>query len=51
MSTVNAGYGLTGMRERLRMLNGTLEAGREGNCWVVTAQVPLSAADAGKLPK
>ena len=43
VSTVNAGYGLTGMRERLRMLNGTLEAGREGSCWVVTAQVPLSA--------
>jgi signal transduction histidine kinase len=44
VSTVNAGYGLTGMRERLRMLNGTLEAGREGSCWVVTAQVPLSTA-------
>ena len=46
VSTVNAGYGLTGMRERLRMLNGTLEAGREGSCWVVTAQVPLSTAGA-----
>lgn len=44
VSTLNAGYGLTGMRERLRMLNGTLAAGREGTCWVVTAQVPLSAA-------
>lgn len=44
VSTLNAGYGLTGMRERLRMLNGTLEAGREGTCWVVTAQVPLSTA-------
>jgi signal transduction histidine kinase len=43
VSTLNAGYGLTGMRERLRMLNGTLDAGREGACWVVTAQVPLSA--------
>ena len=43
LSTLNAGYGLTGMRERLRMLNGTLEAGREGACWVVTAQVPGSA--------
>jgi signal transduction histidine kinase len=42
LSTVNAGYGLTGMRERLRILNGTLEAGRDGTCWVVTAQVPLS---------
>jgi signal transduction histidine kinase len=44
VSTVNAGYGLTGMRERLRMLNGTLEAGREGSSWVVTAEVPLSTA-------
>jgi signal transduction histidine kinase len=43
VNTVNAGYGLTGMRERLRMLNGTLEAGPAGTCWVVTAQVPLSA--------
>ncbi len=43
LSTLNAGYGLTGMRERLRMLNGTLEAGREGSRWVVTAQVPLPA--------
>ena len=42
VSTANVGYGLTGMRERLRMLNGTLEAGREGTCWVVTAHVPLS---------
>jgi signal transduction histidine kinase len=44
VSTLNAGYGLTGMRERLRMLNGTLEAGQEGTSWVVTAQVPLSTA-------
>ncbi len=42
-STLNAGYGLTGMRERLRMRNGTLEAGQEGACWVVAAQVPLPA--------
>jgi signal transduction histidine kinase len=37
---VNGGYGLTGMAERLRMLNGTLEAGRQGGEWVVTAQLP-----------
>jgi signal transduction histidine kinase len=43
VSTANVGYGLTGMRERLRMLAGTLEAGREGDDWVMTAQVPLSA--------
>jgi signal transduction histidine kinase/rhodanese-related sulfurtransferase len=45
LSTANAGYGLTGMRERLRLLGGTLEAGREGTCWVVTAQVPLSPSN------
>jgi signal transduction histidine kinase len=33
------------MRERLRLLGGTLEAGRDGTGWVVTAQVPLSAAN------
>jgi signal transduction histidine kinase len=41
VQTANAGYGLTGMRERLRILGGTLEAGRDGGQWVVTAQLPL----------
>jgi signal transduction histidine kinase len=41
LSTANAGYGLTGMRERLRILNGTLAAGQEGSCWIVRAHVPL----------
>jgi signal transduction histidine kinase len=45
LSTVNAGYGLTGMRERLRLLGGTLEAGPDGTCWVVRAQVPLSPSN------
>jgi signal transduction histidine kinase len=40
LSTVNGGYGLTGMRERLRLLNGTLEAGRRDSQWIVTAQLP-----------
>ena len=40
MSTVNGGYGLTGMRERLRLLNGTLQAGRRDNQWIVTAELP-----------
>jgi signal transduction histidine kinase len=40
VSTVNGGYGLTGMQERLRLLNGTLEAGRRDNQWVVTAELP-----------
>jgi signal transduction histidine kinase len=42
LSTVNGGYGLTGMRERLRLLNGTLQAGRCDNRWVVTAGLPRS---------
>jgi signal transduction histidine kinase len=41
VQTANAGYGLTGMRERLQILNGTLEAGRHDREWVVTAQLPL----------
>jgi signal transduction histidine kinase len=40
VTTVNGGYGLTGMRERLRLLNGTLEAGRRDGQWVVTAELP-----------
>jgi signal transduction histidine kinase len=40
VSTVNGGYGLTGMRERLRLLNGTLEAGRRDGQWIVTAELP-----------
>jgi signal transduction histidine kinase len=42
VSTVNGGYGLTGMRERLRLLNGTLEAGRRNGQWIVTAGLPRS---------
>jgi signal transduction histidine kinase len=40
--TADPGYGLTGMQERLRMLNGTLEAGCRGAQWIVTAQLPRS---------
>jgi signal transduction histidine kinase len=40
VSTVDGGYGLTGMRERLRLLNGTLEAGQRDGQWIVTAEVP-----------
>lgn len=58
------GYGLTGMRERLRLLNGSLLAGPgelpaglgehpagpgedPENEWVVTAELPLAAAEDG----
>jgi signal transduction histidine kinase len=44
VSTANTGYGLTGMRERLLMLNGTLETGGHDGQWVVTAQLPLASA-------
>jgi signal transduction histidine kinase len=36
------GYGLTGMRERLRLLNGTLLAGPREQEWTVTAELPLA---------
>jgi signal transduction histidine kinase len=42
--SISGGYGLTGMRERLRLLDGTLEAGRRGGEWIVTAQVPRGEA-------
>ena len=41
------GYGLTGMRERLRLLDGTLRAGPKENDWAVTAELPLAAAEDG----
>jgi signal transduction histidine kinase len=51
------GYGLTGMRERLRLLDGTLLAGPRGGEWAVTAELPLRdtagrlAADAGTIAR
>lgn len=38
--TVNGGYGLAGMRERLLLLDGTLTAGVRDGRWVVSARVP-----------
>ncbi len=40
--TLSGGYGLTGMQERLRLLNGTLEAGPRDGQWAVTAELPLA---------
>lgn len=34
------GYGLSGLRERMELAGGTLEAGREGDDWSVRAVVP-----------
>jgi signal transduction histidine kinase len=53
LSTVNGGYGLTGMAERLLLVNGTLTAGPRDGRWVVTAtlpQPPGQAALAGAHP-
>ena len=44
------GYGLTGMGERLRLLNGTLLAGPGENEWAVTAELPLAATKDGIAP-
>jgi len=41
VSTADTGYGLTSMRERLRLLNGMLDAGPADGQWVVTARLPL----------
>jgi signal transduction histidine kinase len=41
-ATLNGGYGLAGLRERLLLIDGTLDAGPDGDRWVVTAQVPVS---------
>ncbi|MFC1430199.1 sensor histidine kinase [Streptacidiphilus sp. N1-3] len=39
---VDGGYGLTGMRERLLLLHGTLAAGPDDTRWTVTARLPLA---------
>lgn len=38
-SDTAGGYGLAGMHERLRLINGELKAGRVGDRWVVQARV------------
>jgi signal transduction histidine kinase len=42
LRTVDGGYGLTGMRERLLLLRGTLDVGIRGHEWIVTAELPLA---------
>lgn len=39
-SLPGGGFGLTGMRERLALLGGTLTAGPDGDGWLVRAEVP-----------
>jgi signal transduction histidine kinase len=38
--TVDGGYGLAGMRERLLLVGGTLSAGQDGSDWTVVARIP-----------
>ena len=38
--TIDGGYGLIGMRERLLLLGGSLTAGPDADHWTVTAMVP-----------
>jgi signal transduction histidine kinase len=42
LSTADTGYGLTSMRERVRLLSGTLDAGLADGQWTVTAWLPLA---------
>jgi len=44
VSTADTGYGLTSMRERLRLLNGMLDAGPADGQWAVSASLPLPPA-------
>jgi signal transduction histidine kinase len=48
--TVDGGYGLTGMGERLRLLNGTLVAGAQDGHWVVAAGLPLATSSPSAPP-
>jgi signal transduction histidine kinase len=38
--TADSGYGLTGMKERLLLIGGTLSVGRRRDTWTVDAEVP-----------
>jgi signal transduction histidine kinase len=40
VGTIDGGYGLVGMRERLLLLGGSLSAGPDADHWTVTAVVP-----------
>lgn len=50
LRTLDSGFGLTGMRERLLLLRGTLTAGPRDGRWVVTAELPLPAGSHSPSP-
>jgi signal transduction histidine kinase len=50
LRTLDSGYGLTGMRERLLLLRGTLEAGQRNGQWVVMADLPLTPSASTAAP-
>ncbi len=51
LETADSGYGLTGMKERLLLIGGTLSVGRRSDTWTVDAEVPdeLSPVDAARV--
>ncbi|MBK5305079.1 MAG: sensor histidine kinase [Frankiaceae bacterium] len=40
-ASIGSGRGVVGMRERVALHDGALDAGPEGDCWVVRARLPL----------
>jgi signal transduction histidine kinase len=45
-ASIDVGYGVVGMRERVEALGGTFDAGPDGDRrWAVRATVPLIAVD------
>ena len=45
------GRGLTGMRQRVELLGGTVDIGPAESDWVVRASIPLSDSSAGRAPR
>jgi signal transduction histidine kinase len=44
IASIGGGYGVEGLRERARLLGGTLTAGQAGRGWEVVLRVPLAPA-------